>query len=101
MGRKSFIIAGGDSQVARSGQQLIPVQFVAPGRHENIADIIMVEARPYSPEIKSRCRESGLDWPSVVRCAVVVHYHCSRGLNSMLTLADVPDICYVLVGIQA
>ena len=31
-----------------------PTQLVALGRHENIADIIMVEARPYSPEIKAR-----------------------------------------------
>ena len=58
----------------------------------------MVEARPYSPEIKAQCGESGLDWPSAVLCAVVAHYHCSRRFNYMLT--DVPDICYVLVGIQ-
>jgi len=52
--RKSFIIAGGSSQVARSGQQLIPAQLVAPGRHENIAEIIMIEAWLCSPEVKAR-----------------------------------------------
>jgi hypothetical protein len=53
---------------ARSGQQLILAQLVAPGRHENIADISMVKARPYSPEIKARCGGSRLDRPSAVSC---------------------------------